>query len=299
MNTNNNSHKIISDIENLVFVQPGSWIYNQRINASGFAIMEEFLNEFTDTPMSTGRFINFKSVKFSNGDITFKIKLKQPVVILSLTVTDTPESKCVVSQTHWGKTTAYIEDDIRNINPFIDSRSHIFNGIREIIRQSAHESNIGGALKSYSVNDFNVGISTVAGRSNWDTESYLFGQDYFEYQTKVGVDENGVMSKKNYDKQRAPDGEVLSSFKPTPHFDSYNEAVNFSKYLKSDFCVFCLMVYKEGRHIVGGNIVGYIPMMSGYAHEWTDDRIYQHMGFDQEQVFYIQEMVNRWKKGKL
>jgi hypothetical protein len=50
------------------------------------------------------------------------------------------------------------------------------------------------------------------------------------------------------------------------------------------------MVYKEGRHIVG-----YIPMMPDYKESWTDDRIYQHMGFDQEQVSYIQEMVNRWK----
>jgi hypothetical protein len=56
-----------------------------------------------------------------------------------------------------------------------------------------------------------------------------------------------------------------------------------------------MMMYKDTQNIGHGNIPKYIPFMDDYTQPWDDSRIYQHMGFNQEQISYIQEMVNRWK----
>jgi hypothetical protein len=272
--------------DNVVSVQPANWLYNQRPNSNTYKIKQEFVAEKT----------NIVAANFFNGNAIFAIGSFVPLAII--TVSNTSSSQMVsISETFWNglKTTALLP--LNKIHPFLNNNTNTFESLSEKIKVLT-KNNIWDNSSQEAINDHCVPISYVQGGKS-ETLGFLHHQDFFALETKIDVDDDGIMTKENFDKQAyTKDGDVREGSKSTPHFSTRQEAVNFTNYLKTDFVIYCLMMYKDTQNVNHGKITKYIPFMHDYTQPWTDNRIYQHMNFNQEQISYIQEMVNRWKSSK-
>jgi hypothetical protein len=273
------------DVDNVVSVQPSSWLYNQRNKSDGEKIRDEFISAN----------INFHKIEFFNGNDIFHISNQTPLAIITI---GKEFSNIYISQSHWGiGTTKSTVANISKINPFMDDRTSLYNSIKSTIQGYANEKNLNDVISRKSENDWNVPISYIAGAG----KSVLFTSSFYNCVAWSVVDKDGLMDKNTFEKQQYIVDPITKKRKEkeecklTPIFNSKQEAVNFAAYLKRDIVIFCMMMYKDTQNIGHGNIPKYIPFMDDYTQPWTDDRIYQHMGFNQEEISYIQEMVNRWK----
>lgn len=70
---------------------------------------------------------------------------------------------------------------------------------------------------------------------------------------------------------------------------SYKEAVNLSKYLKSNFCKFIYTMTKTSRSLRSPQLK-FIPKID-LTRSWTDQEIYQHFNLTQEEIDYIEANV--------
>jgi hypothetical protein len=273
--------------ERVVFVQPASWLYNQRPGSKFDKTKQSFIDDN----------IKISQILFFNGNPVFKIKLWTPLAVITIDNNKT-DNLISVEQIHWtGEEKTTYNVTLENLNPFMDGRIELFDDIQNKISNAAGVSNIDENVKATTVNDFNVPISYVIGNVHQKANK-MYKEDFYTFRTNEDLDSDGLMTKADIDKYNEYNKETgvcRAASKVMPHFDTREEAVNFSKYLKSYFAVFCLMMYKDSQNIHCGGILKYVPMMPDYTQEWTDDRIYQHMGFNQEEITYIKEMVNRWK----
>jgi hypothetical protein len=280
------------NVDNVVSVQPGGWLYNKRHNSDGYKDRIKFIDAGT----------KIDKIKFFNGNAVFKIGSFVPIAVISVNSNKNNQNVEVISNTWENRKETTCTVPIDKINPFMDGRIDLFDSIHDKIISSTQKISLYDNIHKKSKNDYNVPISYILGTpyKKDSNTTKMYTADFFKLQTRKGVqvDGNGVMNKINFDDQ-AYDAVKMEcredGSKSTPHFGTYDEAVNYSEYLKTVFVTFCLIVFKDTQHIDHGKLLQFIPGMTDYTQPWTDDRIYKHMGFNQEEISYIQEMVNRWK----
>jgi hypothetical protein len=273
--------------ENSVFVQPANFLYIQRDGNNPVIKKSDTAQQLYKVRMAfIGANIQFDKLSFFNGNFPFHVQLYTPMVISSWSRSP-KKSTITVEQNHLTHEKTIIEiENLENLNPFMDSNIKIFDSVKNKIVISSRDKNIQDLCFKTAINDWNVPIMVGGGHVNINDTKIMHQSDYYNYCNEAGVT-LGYM----------PKLEFVKTNKITPHFETKDEAVNFYTYLKSDFAVYCLMVFKDSQS-VQGDVLRHIPMMPDYLEEWTEERIYQHMKLNQEEIAYIQGIVNRWRTNR-
>ena len=75
-------------------------------------------------------------------------------------------------------------------------------------------------------------------------------------------------------------------------FNTKIEGENFIKYLKSDFCRFCLSIYKNNSQLDRGELA-IIPWLD-FSQEWTDEKLYKHFDISEEEIQFIEKHIPKY-----
>jgi len=75
-------------------------------------------------------------------------------------------------------------------------------------------------------------------------------------------------------------------------FKEENEANNFLNYLKTDFCRFCLSIYKNNSQLDRGELAS-IPWLN-FKEEWSDDKLYSFFNISDDERNFIEKFIVKY-----
>jgi hypothetical protein len=312
--------------KNVISVQPGAWLYNQRQGRTFTQNKDDFLDTTSKKIVrSTGAKrkdlfyednTNFVNLSFFNGNAVFHINEVKPLCIISISSHPAATPLHVTESYITWEANSFFVEDIMCVTPFMNNKTEVFFQIKSIIENSSSKFNLGvvddvtnGTLHTEAINDFSVGVHGHIGGeyttspvtpSSTSPPIILAGKlhrkGFFSFLPST---HHGILTKSEFDSavyKIVDNKKVLKSdSKMTPHLYSIKEAENFAKYVRSDFAIFCLMMYKTQKHIQGSKVSALIPALPEYKTTVTNSSIFAYFNFNQEQISYIQEMVNRWR----
>jgi len=144
-------------------------------------------------------------------------------------------------------------------------------------------------IKSHTDNDINDGIRVKLkniDNDRHDKGRYILAYDHiFIDGKKDGKDWTTFFRFNQYKK---PIGSKLSN---SIRFDTIKECENFIMYYKSDIIRFYSYLSKVNQHYQ----IGFIPFMSSYKEEWTEERLMKALNLDKEDMRYINKIMKQFK----
>lgn len=237
-------------------VHPSTWLLDEKGKQKAF-------NDTKDLIKS-----HLESIELFNGNKVFGIQLFVPCVI---TYIDKNKDKSGIKCFDKINNIELIYSDINQINKF--SNIDIY---RELKVKIFKKSNIDNLLKNKNKNTgcYFVNTAQIRGHVDLKSSTNMLIDDFYTIitkDTKVSTEINKHM--------------FFS-------FMTNDEAYNFIKYLKTNFCRFCLSIYKNNSQLDRGELSS-IPWLD-FTQEWTDEKLYKEFDLTEEEIKFIERHIPKY-----
>jgi hypothetical protein len=237
-----------------IFVHPSSWLIDEKNSNSDF-------KKARDTHSSS-----LEEVILFNGNKTFNIGLYIPSAI---TVINKNKKDSLIKVVDQINQVEIVYDNINDINKFSNLKEY-----KTILYKTKNTQKLSDFYnkdnKKYYVN-----MSRIRGNVHKNSDTNLMHCD--DFYTTVTKDEKVELK-------------VTKSVYFT--FNSFLEADNFLKYLKTNFSRFCLSVCKNSADL---NKIDFsvIPWLD-FTQEWTDEKLYQYFNLTENEVKFIEKHIPKY-----
>jgi len=244
----------ISDVT--CIVHPSTWLLDEKGKQNTFNETKELVKK------------HLESIELFNGNKIFNISLFVPCVI---TYINKFKKESVIKCIDKINNIEIDYDDIFQINKY--SSKHIYHTLKNKI---LNRSKINNILNNKNIINGNFYINTAQIRGNVikNDDRKMLKDDFYTMVTRDTEVSN------NKDKH------MFFSFK------NEREANNFLKYIKTNFCRFCLSIYKNNSQLDRGELA-IIPWLD-FTQEWTDEKLYKEFGFTEEEIKFIEKNIPKY-----
>jgi site-specific DNA-methyltransferase (adenine-specific) len=245
--------------EKILIIHPATWLIDEKGKQNKFNEVRNLVKE------------NLESIKLFNGNPIFKIELSVP---------------CVVTYLNKSKSIDFIKcyDVVRNleihyksidqINKF--SNLELYPQLKDKILINSKKSNIWKYYKTQNKNEFVVSFTGIIGHTETKDTSKLLKKDFY------------TIVSKSTKVCKIPIKESFLNF----YFETEIQAQNFLNYLKTDFCRFCLSIYKSNKNIHRGELE-IVPWLD-FTQEWTDEKLYKEFNLTEEEIEFIEKHIPKY-----
>jgi len=246
----------ISDVY-VAFIQPATWVLNEK-NSDRNTIQKKLSIEIEKynlkIELHNGLSL-FKNASVGTYIGIFLINKKEKMTLIKVD----------------DKTTGNIHHfkNINEISKYGNSNTYI--SLKKKIIDATKENNLEDN-KNNNDGNFYVNMAEVRGHIN-DDPNKMWNDDFYTIIPKDIKVENKKTKK------------VAISFR------TEKEAINFLKYLKTDFARFALSIYKNNIATFGA--VGQmrsVPYLD-FTQEWTDEKLDDHFNLTQDEVDFIKKHI--------
>lgn len=237
-----------------IFVHPSSWLIDEKNSNNDFRNTRELHRESLD------RVILF------NGNPIFSIGLYIPCAI---TLIDKNKKDSKISVIDKINKISVIYNSIDDINKYSNN-----NEYKTIIDKIKNSNKI-STLYNKKNGDFFVNMSRIRGHVFENGEATeMYKNDFY---TTIVKDEKV---------ENSPTKSVFFSFL------SETEANSFLKYLKTNFCRFCLSICKNSSDL---NKIDFsmVPSLD-FTQEWTDEKLYRYFNLTEDEIKFIEKNIPKY-----
>jgi site-specific DNA-methyltransferase (adenine-specific) len=237
----------------LIFVHPSTWLLDEKRKQKKFIKTKELIEN------------HLEKIILFNGNKIFGIQLFVPCVITM--INRNKKNSRILCIDRINNCEIYYSD-IRNINKFsnIDTYPSIKSKIENI-------STIDNFLKHKDViyGEYYVNISQIRGHVDLKSDTNMLMDDFYTIVTR----DESVSNKKNK--------HMFYSFK------THRESVNFLNFLKTNFCRFCLSIYKNNSQLDRGEME-IIPWLD-FTIEWDDEKLSEYFSLSKIEIDFINKNI--------
>jgi len=244
----------ISDF--VLFVHPSTWLIDEKGKQKKFNDTKNLIKDHLD------------SIELFNGNKVFGIQLFVPCVITYINKKKESNGiKCVDKINN----TELVYDNIFQINKFSDV--NVYPRLKSKIQNISKVENF-LKYKNKESGDFFVNTSQIRGHVDLKSDTNMLIDDFYTIITK----------------------DTLTSDKKNKHmffsFKSKLESDNFIKFLKTDFCRFCLSIYKNNSQLDRGEME-IIPWLD-FSKEWTDKNLSKEFSLTDDELNFINKNIPKY-----
>jgi hypothetical protein len=235
-------------------VHPSTWLLDEKGKQKAFTETKDLIKD------------HLESIELFNGNKIFNIALFVPCVI---TYINKNKSSVGIECLDKINDVQLVYDNIYQINKYSDKL--IYNNLKKKI------INIENNLLNYKNKlngNFYVNTAQIRGNVSKNDDSKMSQDDFYTIITK----ETKVSNKK--------EKHMFFSF------ETEIESNNFILYLKSNFCRFCLSIYKNNSQLDRGEL-GIIPWLD-FTQEWTDEKLYKEFDLTKEEIKFIEKNIPKY-----
>ena len=249
-------NKSYSVSDKVLFVHPSTWLLDEKNKQKKFSKTKDLIKN------------DLSSIKLFNGNKLFGITLFVPCVITYIEKNKKfKKITCVDKINH----VELLYDNIYDINKFSD-----FNYLE--LKNKVKSKSTDNLLnhKNLDCGLFYINMSQIRGNV------ILKDSDY----SKMLQDDFYTL---------IPRDTIVSNTKNKHMFFSFNNidsANNFLIYLKTNFCRFCLSMYKNNSQLDRGELE-IIPWLD-FNEEWTDEKLYKYFDLTQDEIDFINKHIPKY-----
>jgi hypothetical protein len=244
----------ISDV--VLYVHPSTWLLDEKGKQ----------RKFTNTKEKVGK--DLVSIRLFNGNKIFGIALFVPCVITYFNKNIKSNNiKCVDDINN----TSLFYNNIYEINKF--SNNNEFNSLKNKIKLAGSIDNLLN-YKNKVRGDYYVNTAQIRGNVLKNSNEKMIQDDFYTIVTKDTV--------------------VLRS-KEKHMFFSFNselESINFLEYIKTDFCRFCLSIFKNNSQLDRGELE-IIPWLD-FTERWTDEILALEFNLTEDEIKFIEKNIPKY-----
>jgi site-specific DNA-methyltransferase (adenine-specific) len=242
------------DISNIVlYVHPSTWLLDQKGKQRKFINAKNIIGD------------DLVSIRLFNGNKIFGIALFVPCVITY--INKSVKQGYIKCDDGINKVSLFYTD-IRQINKF--SNNLEFLSLKEKILKHSYYDNLLSYKNSYN-GDYYINTAQIRGNVLKNHNDKMVQDDFYTIVTKDTKVEN----------------------KKTKHmffsFSSEQKAQNFLNYIKTNFCRFCLSIYKNNSQLDRGEL-DIIPWLD-FTQEWTDEKLKDHFNITDKEWEFIESVI--------
>jgi hypothetical protein len=244
----------ISDV--ILYVHPSTWLLDEKGKQK----------KFTNTKEKVGK--DLVSIRLFNGNKIFGIALFVPCVITYFNKNVKSNNiKCVDDINN----TSLFYSNIYEVNKF--SNNNEFNSLRNKIKIASSTDNLLN-YKNKDRGDHYVNTAQIRGNVLKNSDEKMIQDDFYTIVTKDTV--------------------VLNSKAKHMYFSfvTETEAINFLEYIKTDFCRFCLSIYKNNSQLDRGELE-IIPWLD-FTKKWTDEVLSLEFNLTEEEIKFIEKNIPKY-----
>lgn len=244
----------ISDI--ILYVHPSTWLLDEKGKQRKFIISKEKVEK------------DLISINLFNGNKIFQIALFVPCVITYFNknlIHDTIKCFDKVNE----KEINYLS--IYEINKF--SNNSDFFTLKNKIKIASSKGNL---LKHKNINKGQYYVNTAQIRGNVlkNSDQKMVQDDFYTMVTKDTIVTNSKTKHMFFS------------------FLTQSEAENFLNYIKTDFCRFCLSIYKNNSQLDRGELE-IIPWLD-FTKKWTDSTLASEFNLSTSEINFIQNSIPKY-----
>ena len=260
--------------DQIIFVHPSTWLLDEKNKQKKFIKTKDLISK------------DLQEIILFNGNKIFNIALFVPCVITNINKNKkTTGIKCLDKIND-----VKIEyKDIYDINKF--SNMDIYPKLKEKILEKSKIDNLDNR-KIFNVstkrnfkrtekfkhlnttNEYYVNVAQIRGNVNQKDGNYMIQDDFYTIITKDNVVSRDINNHMFFKFQK----EIL--------------AKNFLDFLKTNFCRFCLSIYKNNSQLECGEM-SMIPWLD-FTQEWTEDKLYKFFNLNEEEIKFIEKNIPKY-----
>jgi 16S rRNA G966 N2-methylase RsmD len=265
--------KILNEIfdiaDEFIVIHPSGWLIDIKEKTSFLEIFKRKIEK------------DLKAAEFFNGNPVFNIRLFMPCLITHID----KKHKGQIEVKYFDE---YFEtSEIKNITKYGTKWTTLVEHFKEKICNYI-ENNHGSMWDRFSNNKTNNFVEDKGflfqmpmGRGDEDkVNSSKMVKDNFYGIFSCNINE--IETKNKNQKIHFTGGSYY-------YFETENERENFINYLKTDFCRFCLSLYKTSKNLLSGELE-IIPWLD-FTEEWDDDKLFAKFDVSQELQDYIRDFL--------
>lgn len=242
----------------ILFVHPSNQYIDQK-------------NSFKNLNEKFSKFLQY--VKIFNGNRVFNIEKFFPISI-ALYNLDKTDHKITIEDSINSKN--YVVDTLEKVNVLGGDKEFFL--IKEKIIGHCKKENlqikiINKPKEKGLQKDFFVSISAIRGHI-FTEGNKMYRDDFFTLVTKDLIPYNST--------------QVENLKGMAFQFDSYDEALNFINFCKTDFARFCLALLKTDNNL--NSQMWLVPWMD-FTQEWTDEKLFSHFNITKEEQAFIKQVI--------
>lgn len=236
-------------------VHPSTWLIDEKGKQKAFTDTKDLIKE------------HLESIELFNGNKIFGIQLFVPCVITYINRNKKSDGVRCLDKIN---DVEISYDNIYQINKF--SNKDVYQSLKDKIYKRSKVDN----LLNYknNIGNFYVNTAQIRGHVDLNSNTNMLLDDFYTLVTK----------------------DLKVSESKSKHmffaFNSEKEANNFLQYLKSNFCRFCLSIYKNNSQLDRGELE-IVPWID-FTQEWTDERLYKEFNLTEEEIKFIEKNIPKY-----
>jgi site-specific DNA-methyltransferase (adenine-specific) len=244
----------IADV--ICFVHPSTWLLDEKGKQKKFNDTKNLVKDHLD------------SIELFNGNKIFNIALFVPCVITYVDKYKKDKGiKCVDKINN----VELVYDDIYQINKYSNRDEYI--SINNKIKNFSSIDNLLN-YKNIDNGEYYVNTAQIRGNVLKNSDHKMIQDDFYTIVTK---------------------DTTVSRTKEKHMFFSFNtetEAENFLRYIKTDFCRFCLSILKNNSQLDRGEL-SIIPWLD-FSKNWTDEILCNEFNLNNKEVDFIKSVIPKY-----
>ncbi len=240
-------------------VHPSTWLLDEKGKQKAFIETKELVKE------------HLESIELFNGNGIFNIELSVPCVITY--INKSKKNNLIHCSDKINNKDLYYSH-IYDINKY--SNITIYPTLKKKIMDKSNVNSIWKEYKKMTKKNFVVSFSGIVGHTDIKNINKIVKNDFYTIVSK-SVTVSTIEGK--------------SSF-VNIYFDLKDDAINFLKFTKTNFCRFCLSIYKSNKNIHRGEL-DCIPWLD-FSQEWTDEKLYKHFNITKEEINFIEKNIPKY-----
>lgn len=243
-------------------VHPSTWLLDEKGKQRAFTDTKELIKDHLD------------NIELFNGNGVFGISLFVPCVI---TYIDKNKKNIGINCVDRINDVDVKYNDIHQVNKY--SNLDVYISIKNKILKSSKLDNLLNH-KDKKNGDWYINVSQIRG----DVKN----------RDKIGMGMDTTMVANTFYTIVTKDIEPICEKNKHMAFSFINEnqAMNFLKYLKTNFCRFCLSIYKNNSQLDRGELE-IIPWLD-FTQEWTDEKLYKHFNLTEDEINFINKNIPKY-----
>lgn len=243
-------------------VHPSTWLLDEKGKQRAFTDTKELIKDHLD------------NIELFNGNGVFGISLFVPCVI---TYIDKNKKNDGINCFDRINDVSVKYNDIHQVNKY--SNLDVYISIKNKILKSSKLDNLLNH-KDIKNGDWYINVSQIRG----DVKN----------RDKIGMGMDTTMVANTFYTIVTKDIEPICEKNKHMAFSfmDENQAMSFLKYLKTNFCRFCLSIYKNNSQLDRGELE-IIPWLD-FTKEWTDEKLYKHFNLTEDEINFINKNIPKY-----